>query len=200
MNPNLTSDKNLVQALRKRLPERVDEQEKSFMEFAEYLCSLKPDNIQSMISFYQKSPLPVPVKAFFYRQLFYLSHYFLNHVLWGKSLENFDIFSCLANHFLAPPGHLLNPPSPFLDDEKWTKEIWTHYNRFKDLVNENADINNPNSPIPPTPALSQPDFNISGVMSQLSPSVILYCDEFFSTPEKVDFTDFDFESFFKTQQ
>ena len=74
--------------------------------------------------------------------------------------ENFDIFSCLANHFLAPPGHLLNPPSPFLDDEKWTKEIWTHYNRFKDLVNENADINNPNSPIPPTPALSQPDFNI----------------------------------------
>lgn len=193
-----------MKELRKRLPEQVDEQEKSFIEFAEYLCSLRPNNVQSMISFFQNSPVPTPIKAYMYRQLFYLSHYFLNHVLWGKSLENFDIFSCLSNHFLAPPGHLLKPPSPYLDDEKWTNEIWLHYNRFKDMVNENADLNarsstsqphNPSSSL----LLTQQDFFVSGVLSQPSPSGVLYCDEFPFTQPPVDFSDIDFDSLFKSQ-
>lgn len=172
------------------------------MEFAEYLCSLRPDNLQSMISFYQKSPLGMPVKAYIYRQLFYLSHYFLQHVLWGKSTENFDIFSCLSNHFLAPPGHLFNPPSPFLDDEKWTKEIWLHYNRFKDMVNENADLN-PSSSSSSTSfdePLSQQDFNVNGGLSQLTQSVNFLCYESFLTQPDIDFSDIDFENLFPSNE
>lgn len=157
-----------------------------------------------MITYFQNSPLPTPVKAFIYRQLFYLSHYFLNHVLWGKSLENFDIFSCLSNHFLAPPGHLFNPPSPFLDDEKWTNETWLHYNRFKDMVNENADIktsaSSSSSSISTNTPLSQQDFMVNGGLSQLTQSVNFLCHESFLTQLPIDFSDIDFESLFKSPQ
>jgi hypothetical protein len=192
----------MVRELRKRMPPRVDEEDKSMLEFAEYMCSLNPNNVQSMIHSFQKSSLPMPVKAFIYRQLFYLSHYFLNHVLWGKSLENFDIFSCLSNHFLAPPGHLFKPPSPYLDDEKWTNEIWLHYNRFKDLVNENADINTSasSSSSSSNEALSQQDFFVNGGLSQLTQSVNFLCHESFLTQPPTDFSDIDFESLFKSPQ
>lgn len=184
--------------MRKRLPERVDAEEKSFMEFAEYLCSLRPNNLQSMISFFQKSSFPTPVKAFMYRQLFYLSHYFLNHVLWGKSLENFDIFSCLSNHFLAPPGHLYNPPSALLNDEKWPSEIWTHYNRFKDSLNQFADDNQPLSS--PSLFVSPTNFNVDGVLSQIPNEILWQCYESLDDEPLVNFSDIDFDQLFKSQK